>query len=183
MFIKQETEIKLLDLIEGCKRNERIAQKRLYYKYCNAMYTISLRMLKNEDDAHDALQDAFIQVFKGIKSFRGESTIGAWIKTIVIRSALSKLKRDIFHVHEEIDERIHSNTDAQSPELSSEYIEKVIMTLPTGYRTVFLLIEVEGYTHKEVAEMLNISEGTSKSQLFSAKKLLKTLLKDLLYEE
>ena len=179
MFIKKEPEIELANLIEGCKHNKREAQKCLYNKYCNAMYSIALRMLKNEDDAHDVLQDAFINVFKKIKSFRGESTIGAWIKTIVVRTALDKIKKDVFYSHEEIDEKIINNTSVSNEShLSAEYIEKVIMSLPTGYRTVFLLIEVEGYTHKEVAEMLNVTEGTSKSQLFSAKKILRTLLKD-----
>jgi RNA polymerase sigma factor (sigma-70 family) len=176
MFIERETEI---ELVEGCVRSDRKAQKRLYYKYCNAMYTIAFRILKNEDDADDALQEAFIQIFKDIRTFRGESTIGAWIKTIVIRTALRKIKKNAFH--EEIDDRTLNIPGQQSCTLTGEYIEKVIMSLPTGYRTVFLLIEVEGYSHKEVAAMLHISEGTSKSQLFYAKKHLRVLLKDLAY--
>ncbi|MFA4851079.1 MAG: RNA polymerase sigma factor [Bacteroidales bacterium] len=176
MFIECETEIKL---VEGCVRNDRKAQKQLYYKYCNAMYAIAFRIIKNEDDANDALQDAFIQIFKDIKSFRGESTIGAWIKTIVIRAALKKIKKNVFI--ENIDDSAHNIPDQQSCTLTSEYIEKTILSLPAGYRTVFLLIEVEGYTHKEVAEMMHISEGTSKSQLFYAKKHLRELLKELVY--
>lgn len=176
MYLERETEV---DLVEGCVCNDRKAQKRLYYKYCNAMYTIAFRILKNEDDADDALQEAFIQIFKDISTFRGESTIGAWIKTIVIRTALRKIKKNIFN--EEINDRTLNIPGQQSCTLTGEYIEKVIMSLPTGYRTVFLLIEVEGYTHKEVAQMLNISEGTSKSQLFYAKKHLRVLLKDLVY--
>lgn len=176
MFLERETEVELL---EGCLNNDRKAQKKLYYKYCNAMYSIAFRILKNEDDASDALQEAFIQIFKDLKTFRGESTIGAWIKTIVIRSSLRKLKKNVFQ--EEIDERTMDIPGQNSCTLTSEYIEKTIMSLPTGYRTVFLLIEVEGYTHKEVAEMLKISEGTSKSQLFYAKKHLRNLLKDLMY--
>jgi RNA polymerase sigma factor (sigma-70 family) len=176
MFQERETEI---ELVEGCVINDRKAQKRLYYKYCNAMYTIAFRILKNEDDADDALQEAFIQIFKDISTFRRESTIGAWIKTIVIRSALRKLKKNVFT--EELDDKTLNIPDQQSCALTSEYIEKKIMSLPPGYRTVFLLIEVEGYSHKEVAEILNISEGTSKSQLFYAKRHLRVLLKDLVY--
>ncbi|MFH0865345.1 MAG: RNA polymerase sigma factor [Bacteroidota bacterium] len=176
MFLERETEVELL---EGCLNNDRKAQKKLYYKYCNAMYSIAFRILKNEDDASDALQEAFIQVFKDLKTFRRESTIGAWIKTIVIRTALRKLKKNVFK--EEIDERTMNMPAQNSCTLTNEYIEKTILSLPTGYRTVFLLIEVEGYTHKEVGEMLNISEGTSKSQLFYAKKHLRNLLKDLMY--
>jgi RNA polymerase sigma-70 factor (ECF subfamily) len=176
MFKERETEI---ELVEGCIRNDRKAQKKLYYKYCNAMYTIALRILKNEDDADDALQEAFIQVFKDINTFRRESTIGAWIKTIVIRSALRKLKKNVFI--EEINDNTLNIPDQQSCALTGEYIEKTILSLPPGYRTVFLLIEVEGYSHKEVAEMLKISEGTSKSQLFYAKRHLRALLKELVY--
>jgi RNA polymerase sigma-70 factor (ECF subfamily) len=176
MFQERETEI---ELVEGCISNDRKSQKRLYYKYCNAMYTIAFRILKDEDEADDALQEAFIQVFKDIKTFRRESTIGAWIKTIVIRSALRRVKKNIFT--EEINDRALNIPDQQSCALTGEYIEKQIMSLPTGYRTVFLLIEVEGYSHKEVAEILNISEGTSKSQLFYAKRQLRALLKDLAY--
>jgi len=176
MFLERETEVELLD---GCLKNDRKAQKKLYYKYCNAMYSIAFRILKDEDDASDALQEAFIQIFKDLKTFRGESTIGAWIKTIVIRTALRRLKKNIFT--EEIDDRSMNIPAQNSCSLTSEYIEKTILSLPTGYRTVFLLIEVEGYTHKEVAEMLKISEGTSKSQLFYAKRHLRNLLKDLMY--
>lgn len=176
MFLERETEVELL---EGCLQNDRKAQKKLYYKYCNAMYSIAFRILKDEDEASDALQEAFIQVFKDLKTFRKESTIGAWIKTIVIRTALRRLKKNVFT--QEIDERTMNMPSQSSCSLTSEYIEKTILSLPTGYRTVFLLIEVEGYTHKEVAEMLNISEGTSKSQLFYAKRHLRSLLKDLMY--
>ena len=176
MFLERETEVELL---EGCLQNVRKAQKKLYYKYCNAMYSIAFRILKNEDDASDALQEAFIQVFKDLKTFRKESTIGAWIKTIVIRTALRKLKKNVFT--EEMNDRTINMPAQNSCTLTNEYIEKTILALPTGYRTVFLLIEVEGYSHKEVAEMLKISEGTSKSQLFYAKKHLRNLLKDLMY--
>ena len=178
MFAERKIET---EIVEGCLRNDRKSQKQLYYRYCNAMFTVALRILKNEDDANDALQDAFIQIFQNIKSFRGESTIGAWIKTIVIRSALKKLKNIVFH--EEIDEKLHNTMGSENHILSGEYIEKMIMSLPAGYRTVFLLVEVEGYAHKEVAEILNISEGTSKSQLFFAKKHLKSLLENLVHSD
>lgn len=128
--------------------------------------------------ANDVLQEAFIQVFRDIKQFRGDSTIGAWIKTIVVRNAIRKIKREKdFMLTEEID----SNEVVQWPEeMYGEDLEKAILSLPAGYRTIFLLIEVEGYKHKEVAEILNISEGTSKSQLYYAKKQLQTILIDFI---
>jgi RNA polymerase sigma-70 factor (ECF subfamily) len=166
-----------LDIIEGCIRNDRKSQKNLYNKYCNAMYTITYRILNDKDNANDALQDAFIQVFKDIDKFRKESTLGAWIKTIVIRTALRKLKSERFT--EQLDENEHDIAITIPNSLTGEYLEKAILSLSSGYRTVFLLVEVEGYSHKEVANELNISEGTSKSQLFHAKRLLKEKLESL----
>lgn len=166
-----------IELVEGCLRNERIIQKNLYDRYKKAMYTITYRMVNDHDMAHDVLQDAFIQVFRGLENFKKESSLGAWIKTIVVRTALLKLKREKFH--EPIDEGYDGVTVEWQDSLTAEYLEKAIQSLPAGYRSVFLLIEVEGYSHKETADYLDISEGTSKSQLYHAKKMLQKKLKDL----
>lgn len=161
-------------LIEGCIANDRIAQRELYERYKNAMYTLAYRITNDFDLANDVLQEGFVQVFKAIGQFRSESTIGAWIKTIIIRTAYRKVKQKV--TFDDID-AIPTNTFVQwGTSLDAEYLEKAIMALPEGYRTIFLLIEVEGYAHKEVAAMLNISEGTSKSQLFYAKKRLREML-------
>lgn len=158
-------------IIEGCRQNNRKAQKALYDLYCNAMFTTAYRILNHHDDAHDVLQEAFIEVFKHIKSFRGDSTIGAWIKTIVLRKALAKIRQT--KLTDRLDENGY-NVPVEFPEdLSGEYLEQMILSLPEGYRAVFLLIEVEGYSHRETGEMLGISEGGSKSQLSRAKKLLR----------
>jgi RNA polymerase sigma factor (sigma-70 family) len=158
-------------IIDACRQNKRRAQKRLYELYCDAMFTTAFRITNNSDDAHDVLQDAFIEVFRHIKSFRGESTIGAWIKTIVVRKALKKMKELKFY--DDYEEN-GLNLPLEFPDdLSGEYLEQMILSLPQGYRTVFLLFEVEGYTHKEVGEMLGITEGGSKSQLSRARKILK----------
>lgn len=140
------------------------------------MYTIAYRMMRDEDMACDVLQEAFIQVFRDIAQFKGVATIGAWIKTIVVRNSLKALKKEQSFPPSEpmgIDEMICWPT-----EMMGEDLERAILDLPTGYRTVFLLIEVEGYKHKEVAKMLEISEGTSKSQLYYAKKQLQHALKE-----
>jgi RNA polymerase sigma factor (sigma-70 family) len=164
------------DLVEGCTRNNRVAQRELYYKYCNAMFSTAYRILNDHENAQDALQDAFIQVFRDIKQFRGSSTLGAWIKTIVVRTSLHKLKKEKRLGWETI-ENSHENVKLLVPEfMSSEYLEKAILSLPDGCRTIFLLVEVEGYTHAEAAKMLNINIGTSKSQLFHARFLLKQRL-------
>jgi RNA polymerase sigma factor (sigma-70 family) len=164
------------DLVKGCTRNERIAQRELYYKYCDAMFSTAYRILNNHENAQDALQDAFIQVYRDIRQFRGSSTLGVWIKTIVVRTALHKLQKEK-HLGWEIIQNNYEDVTIHVPDfMSSEYLEKAILSLPDGCRTIFLLVEVEGYTHAETAKMLNINTGTSKSQLFHARYLLKQRL-------
>ncbi|MEO1518637.1 MAG: RNA polymerase sigma factor [Bacteroidota bacterium] len=163
-----------IELIESCIANDRLAQKRLYERYKNAMYTIAVRITGDYDLASDVLQDAFINIFRGLKQFRKESTLGAWIKTIVVRTALKSIKKKIHF--EPIENQNLSGFIDWGHQLDSEYLEKAIQALPEGYRAVFVLIEVEGYSHKEVAEMLGISVGTSKSQLFYSKKRLRKLV-------
>ncbi len=165
-----------LDLIEGCLRNDRSKQKSLYYKYCDAMFTVAYRILNDHEEANDVLQEAFLHIFTKIKQFRKESSLGAWIKTIVVHTTLKHLKEK--RTFENIENIAQDNVDFIPGAIDGKILEKVILSLPIGYRTVFLLVEVEGYKHKEVAEMLDISEGTSKSQLFYAKKILKEKLKN-----
>ena len=164
------------DLVRGCTRNDRIAQRDLYYKYCDAMFTIAYRIVSNRDDAHDVLQDAFIQVFRDIAQYRFDSTLGAWIKTIVVRTSLKLLSKNRKLAFADLDETKSDEMILIPDTLNSEYLEKIILSLPDGYRTVFLLTEVEGYSHEETAKMLGISTGTSKSQLHHAKKMLKNRL-------
>jgi len=167
-------------LVDACLGNDRLAQKALYNRYKDAMYTIAYRITNDFELAQDVLQDAFIQIFKSLKNFRKESTIGAWIKIIVVRTALKAIKKQPHF--SPIEDYIIGNSQQYvdwGNHLDSEYLEKAIQSLPNGYRSVFVLIEVEGYQHKEVAKMLDISEGTSKSQLFHAKKKLRTLIQEL----
>lgn len=171
--MSQSTEKQLVD---GCLKNNRKIQKQLYDRYCDAMFTIAFRIINDYDIANDALQEAFIQVFTDIKQFRGESTLGAWIKTILVRTAIKKFKKE--DVFTQLDLQQNGEIITWQEEMKSDDLEKAILSLADGCRTIFLLIEVEGYTHKEVAEMLNVSEGTSKSQLHYAKKQLQILLKD-----
>jgi RNA polymerase sigma-70 factor (ECF subfamily) len=168
-----------LELLDGCMQHDRNAQRALYNKYKDAMYTLLVRMFNDEEDAADALQEAFIEVFRSLKNYRGASSLGAWIKTIVIRSALCKQKT--IRPFEPMSEFIQDHQPiVWDVNLTGEYLEKAIQKLPAGYRNVFLLVEVEGYTHREVAKILGIAEGTAKSQLFQAKKMLQRLLKDLM---
>lgn len=164
------------ELVQSCLANDRLAQKNLYDKYKKAMYTLAYRITGDFEEANDVLQDAFVKVFRGLPSFRSESTLGAWIKTIVVRTAYSHLRKDKVFL-EPVDNLPPGSQVDWGHYLDAEYLEKAILSLPDGYRTVFTLIEVEGYSHKEVAELLGISEGTSKSQLFYSKKRLREILK------
>lgn len=168
------------ELVAGCLRNERSAQRDLYHKYCDAMFTIAYRIVNNRDDAHDALQESFIQVFRDMGQYRFDSTLGAWIKTIVVRTSVRWVTKSRNLAFTDLDETIGNEMILIPDTLNSEYLEKVILSLPDGYRTVFLLTEVEGFTHEETANMLGISIGTSKSQLHHAKKMLKNRLANLM---
>lgn len=161
-------------LIDGCLANNRIAQRELYERYKNAMYTLAYRITKDFELANDVLQEGFVQIFRALAQFRGDSTLGAWIKIIIVRTAYRKVKQQI--TFEDIDNLPADTLVDWGNSLDTEYLERAIMSLPEGYRMVFLLIEVEGYAHKEVAALMNISEGTSKSQLFYAKKRLREML-------
>ncbi len=163
-------------LIAGCRKGNRAAQRKLFDAYKKAMYTKAYRIVNNSDDAHDVLQEAFLEVFKDIHQFRGESSLGTWIKTIIIRKALRKQR--IEFRYESLEERHHEGIEWPNA-LSGEHLHQAIQALPDGYRAVFTLVEVEGYSHKEVSSLLNISEGTSKSQLYHAKKMLQKLLKPI----
>jgi RNA polymerase sigma factor (sigma-70 family) len=159
-------------LIQGCLANKRKYQKQLYNNYKDAMFTICLRITGNENDALDSLQEGFISVFNSLKSFQGKSSLGAWIKTIMVRKSLKKLNNIHFIEIENIPNQIIFET-----EISGNDLHEAILKLDKGYRTVFVLYEIEGYSHREISEMLKISEGTSKSQLHHAKAKLKQILK------
>ncbi|MFN4144291.1 MAG: RNA polymerase sigma factor [Runella sp.] len=164
-------------LIEGCLRQERIAQRLLYDRYKSAMYTLAYRITGDFDEANSVLQDTFVMVFRQISQFRGEATLGAWIKAILVRKAYSVARKTkIFVPVEQLPEEAEP-TDWYNEGIDGEYLEKAILLLPEGARAVFVLIEIEGYNHREVAEMLQISEGTSKSQLNYAKKKLREKLR------
>jgi RNA polymerase sigma-70 factor (ECF subfamily) len=161
------------ELIDACIQNNRFAQRTLYDRYKRAMYTLAYRLTGDFDEANDVLQDAFLDVFKNLGSFRKDASLGAWIKTIVARKAYKQFRKVSFIDYSEN----LIETETWDETLNSEYLEKAILSLPEGFRTVFVMIEIEGFTHKEVAELLSISEGTSKSQLFHAKKRLRKILK------
>jgi len=161
------------ELITGCLLHDRIAQRLLYDRYKKAMYTLAYRVTGDFDDANDVLQDAFLEVFRHLDQFRGEATLGAWIKQIVVRKSTKKKRIVVWqNVEEDMAESINWGED----NINVAHLETAIFALPDGFRTIFVLAEIEGYTHREIAVILSISEGTSKSQLFHAKRKLRSML-------
>lgn len=171
-------------IIQGCIQQDRRCQKLLYERYCEAMFSVAVRLCNYYEDAEDALQEAFIEVFRNIHQFRKESTLGAWIKKIVVRCALKKTKKNTKYTqYETLNDTAEDFDTYITQETDMEYLEKCILSLPEKCRQVFVLAEIEGYTHEEIAQMLNISAGTSKSQLHYAKQLLKQKLQTILKNE
>lgn len=174
--------------MDGCKQGDRQAQNQFYKLYSKAMYNIAYRITNNELDAEDVLQESFVSAFRNVDSYRGTASIGAWLKRIVINNALTavrKRKVDLTPV-EAYDELVDfsDNENDDMLYLNVERIRNAIQLLPDGYRVVFSLYLMEGYDHKEIASILNISESTSKSQYNrSKKKLQKILREEVFYDE
>jgi RNA polymerase sigma-70 factor (ECF subfamily) len=138
------------------------------------MYVVCLRYTKSQQEAEDVLQDSFIKVFKNLKGYRGDSRLDYWIKRIVVNTALNSQRKKLY-MYPMVDIDHVKNDFDHSKSLSSFQLEELlnmIKELPAGCQTVFNLFAIEGYSHKEIAEMLKVSEGTSKSQFSRARKLL-----------
>jgi RNA polymerase sigma-70 factor (ECF subfamily) len=167
------------ELVEMCLSGDRRAQFEVYQTYSKAMYNICQRMMGNREEAEDVLQNAFVDVYSKLHSYRGEATLGAWIKRIVINSCLNELKKKkIPLISTDVEFR-----DVEDPEYKEDFnlediqrIKRAIATLPEGYRVVFSLYLLEGYDHGEISEILGISEGASKSQYSRAKQKLHQIL-------
>jgi RNA polymerase sigma factor (sigma-70 family) len=176
MFREQE-------LIDGCRKGERSSQKTLYEYYCRKMTVVCLRYSKTTAEAEDIMQEGFVKVFQGIKNFRQESKLETWITRIMVNTALNYQRKKLYlFPMVDVDE-----IDLPEEELSISGIHftqllEIIRSLPQGCQIVFNLFAIEGYNHKEIAALLNISEGTSKSQYARARSLLQEkLLKESSY--
>jgi RNA polymerase sigma-70 factor (ECF subfamily) len=143
------------------------------------MYNVGYRITGSEEDAEDVLQEAFISAFKNLASYRGDASFGSWVKRIVVNKAINLLKKrklEMMQDNEEFDVPIEEPEEEYLPELSVSKVKHCIELLPDGYRSVLSLYLIEGYDHQEIAEIMGITESTSKSQLNRAKNKLKELL-------
>lgn len=144
------------------------------------MFSICLRYAENKEDAQDILQDGFVKVFKKVNTFKHKGSFEGWIRRIMVHTAIEHYRKRSKYFMVDINEAHEQSFDADAlVNLSTAEIIKLVQELPAGYRTVFNLFVIEGYAHQEIADMLNISEGTSKSQLSRAKKMLQLRMKFL----
>ncbi len=165
-------------LIKRAAKNNREAQQRLYEIHSGKMLSVCRQYVKDLHHAEEVMLNGFFKVFMHLSEFKAEGSFEGWIRRIMIREAISFLRTQ--KKVEFPDENIQEKADFSDPvtaEMNAAHIQEMIDGLPEGYKTVFLLYVVDGYKHSEIAKMLNISEGTSKSQLFKARKLLQEKLR------
>jgi RNA polymerase sigma-70 factor (ECF subfamily) len=177
--------LKETELIEECRKGNRASQKALYDHYCRKMMAVCMRYSKSTAEAEDILQDAFVKVFHGIKDFRQESKLETWITRIMVNTALNMQRKKLYlYPMVDVEEINLPDEEMSISGMHFTQLLELIQSLPQGCQMVFNLFAIEGYSHKEIAEMLGISEGTSKSQFARAKSLLQTkLLKESSYYE
>jgi len=165
------------DIIRGCVRGDRKAQERLYKEYYSSMVRLCMRYTKNEEDAVEVLNNGFLKVFKNIQRYEpGKASLYTWIRTIVINSCLDFIKsKQNIESYKELDETVHIPSDVIS-KMKADELLRLIRRLPPATQAVFNLYVIEGYGHKEIGGLLNISEGTSKWHLSEARKGLQKMI-------
>lgn len=162
--------------INGCRKTQQL----LYNRFAAKMYQVCLRYTHNNaEDARDILQDGFIKVFKNLHKFRNDGSFEGWIRTIVTRTALSQVRdknKKVLSYNTDLLHAVKDTSLAITDKLAEKDIISMVKKLPAGYQKVFMLYMVEGYNHREIAVLLNCTEGTSKSQLFRSKTRLQEML-------
>jgi RNA polymerase sigma factor (sigma-70 family) len=170
-------------IIEGCVRHERKAQKVLYEKYSSLLLGVCLRYASDKAEAEDILQDSFLKIFFKIKDFSGAGSFIGWLRKVVVNTAITHYHVNLkYRYHVGIEEYISVETGVTGFDedfFTSEELYKVLNELPNGYRMVFNLYAVEGYKHKEIAEIMGIDTNTSKSQYSRAKAVIRDKLEKL----
>ena len=171
-----------IDIIEQCKQNNRSAQLKLYNQYCDGMFIVAMRFVKDSMEAEDIVQEAFIKAFAKLNQYQAEVTFGAWLKRIVINKSIDCLKsrkqhlQELDEVHLKVVDSTYENEWLVADTITLDEIKSAIQKLPDKYRYVVMLYLVEGYDHQEISEILHISEVASRTQLSRGKSKLKELL-------
>jgi len=166
------------EIVQGCIDNDRNSQKKLFERYASDMLVVCMRYARHHLEAEDMLQEGLLNVYRNIKQYNRKGSFDGWVKRIVINSCLKEIRRFSFKYEEiGIEPGIEVKTDPKIYEqLTEKDIFRFIRSLPKGYRMVFNLYAIEGYSHKEIAELLQIEEGTSRSQLLKARKFLQNII-------
>lgn len=173
----------LYTAIKAAKKRNAAAQRYLYDQYKISLFTVCLRYSRDRSEAEDILQEGFIKIFKDLHQYTGKGDIGAWMRKVMVNTALQylrKWKKDWQHYDSQEYLEVFQNTETIFQKLGLEELTQLIQQLPEGYKIVFNLYVIEGYSHKEIAELLGISENTSKTQLFKAKGALRKKLEQQL---
>ncbi|WP_344789589.1 RNA polymerase sigma factor [Postechiella marina] len=171
-----------VDIIEKCKQNNRKAQLQLYNQYCNGMYIVAKRFLKDTADAEDVVQEAFLKAFTKLHQYNAEVTFGAWLKRIVINKSIDLIKSkkqeliELEEVHLKVIDTDYNNKWLVDDAITLNDVKKAINKLPDKYQYVVMLYLIEGYDHQEISEILNISVIASRTQLSRGKSKLQELL-------
>jgi RNA polymerase sigma factor (sigma-70 family) len=166
-------------IIEGCKKMQRKPQKALYDMYSPILYGMAMRYASHASEAEDMLQEAFISIFQNIRQFKGTGSFEGWMKRILINAAIGyirKYKKRQFDNFDDVREINMKNFEFSDVDFTKEEMLTAINSLPEGFRLIFNLYAIEGYKHREIADMLGIHIGTSKSQYSRARSMLKTKL-------
>ena len=167
-------------LVEGCKRGDRRSQKAVYDQLSGKMFAVCLRYMDDKEAAEDILQDGFVTLFTKLDSYSGEGSFEGWARKIFVNTALMSLrKNDVLRQTEDVDAawNITADTPTEIEDIGYKELMKMIASMPPGFRTVFNMYVLEGYSHKEIAESLGISEATSRSQLQRARTLLQNKIR------
>ncbi|MBM3435940.1 MAG: sigma-70 family RNA polymerase sigma factor [Bacteroidetes bacterium] len=170
------------DLIKRCLNNEPKAHDDFYRRYAPKMYGVCLRFAKNQMEADDILQEGFIKVFNNLKTFRNEGSLEGWVRRTIVNTAINLFKKNAKYLKDtgiEQAEVVQNMEEGSLDKISVEELLALVRELPAGYRMVFNLNILEGYTHKEISELLAISENTSKSQLSRARQSLQKKISEL----
>lgn len=170
-------------LVEACLRNDRRAQKMLYNRFARVMMAVCIRYAGDADVAKDLLQDAFVKVFASLDTFAGKGSLEGWIRRIVVNTALEAIRKtDVLRDAvdwDNVEIEIPIDNDAVG-KLSADELLTVIASLPTGFRTVFNMFAIEGYSHKEIAAALGINESSSRSQYNRARNLIQKKIQQMM---
>ena len=169
-------------IIAGCRAGDRKYQKLLYQRFASKMFTVCMRYAAESNSAQDLLQEGFVKIFKNIEKFRGEGSFEGWIRRIFVNTCLEfvRKKANMYVVQDTETVKVEYHDENALQKLMKEDLMEMIQSLSTGYRTIFNLYVIEGYSHKEIAELLNVTEGTSKSQLARARYLLQKKVETLM---